>query len=201
MRNGASRALLITAVLLPALSQAQQESTTRPQSSQFNYSYVELAYDESDFDLGGGGDIDGDGLTLSGSFEINDEWHVFASYGSADLDFGIDIDTWALGGGYAFPLRDDVDIYGRVLYINTEADVPGPADPDEDGLGLQARIRAMITDELEVEGGIQHLDVGDSDTSLQVAARYHFTEQLSAGIGLTFAGDTDGLGINARFSF
>jgi hypothetical protein len=201
MRNGVSRALLAAAALSPALSQAQQENTTRPQSSQFNYSYVELAYDESDFDLGGGGDIDGDGLTLSGSFEINDEWHVFASYGNADLDFGIDIDTWAIGGGYAFPLRDDVDIYGRVLYINTEADVPGPGDPDEDGLGLQARIRAMLTDELEVEGGIQHLDVGDSDTSLQVSARYHFTSQLSAGIGLTFAGDTDGLGINARFSF
>jgi hypothetical protein len=43
--------------------------------------------------------------------------------------------------------------------------------------------------------------VGDSDTSLQAGARYYFTDEFSAGIGLTFAGDTDGIGINARFSF
>jgi hypothetical protein len=68
-------------------------------------------------------------------------------------------------------------------------------------LGLQARIRVLVADELEIEGGIQHLDVGDSDTSLQVGARYHFSQSFSAGIGLTFGGDADGLGINARYSF
>jgi hypothetical protein len=197
--NGVSRALLAASLLLPALTQAQQQ-TTRPQSSQFNYSYVEIGYDESDFDVGGP-DIDGDGLTLSGSFRINDDWHAFASYGSADLDFGIDIDTWAIGAGYVFPLQDDIDLYGRVLYINSEIDVPGPGNADEDGLGLQFRIRAMVTDELELEGGIQYVDVGDNDTSLQAGARYYFNEQLSAGVGLTFGGDTDGIGINARFSF
>ena len=45
--NGVSRALFAAALLLPALSQAQQQQTTRPQSSQFNYSYVELSYDET----------------------------------------------------------------------------------------------------------------------------------------------------------
>ena len=69
MMNGVSRALLCTAVLVPAVGAAQE--STAPRSSQFNYSYVELSYDESDFDLGAA-DIDGDGLTLSGSFEINE---------------------------------------------------------------------------------------------------------------------------------
>jgi hypothetical protein len=100
-----------------------------------------------------------------------------------------------------FPLRDDIDLYGRVLYINSEIDTPGPGNPDEDGLGLQFRIRALVTDELELEGGIQYIDVGDDDMSLQAGARYYFTPQLSAGVGLTFGGDTDGIGINARFSF
>ena len=139
-------------------------------------------------------------MTLSGSFEINDDWHAFASYGNADLDFGIDIDTWALGAGYAFPLREDVDLYGRVLYLNIDVD-PGALAADEDGLGLQFRIRALVTDELELEGGIQYVDVEDSDTSLQVGARYYFTETFSAGVGLTIAGDADGIGINARYSF
>ena len=196
--NRASQALLLTALVFPALSMAQEPAATRPQSPQFNYSYVELGYDETDFDLGPV-DVDGDGLTLSGSFEINDDWHAYASYGSADLDFGIDVDTWVLGAGYVFPLKEDVDIYGRVLYIDISSD-PGIAR-DEDGLGFQARIRARISDEFEVEGGIQYVDVVDSDTSLQASARYHFTEAFSAGIGITFAGDTDGIGINARYSF
>jgi hypothetical protein len=197
--NAVSRALLATAVVVPALSGAQETATTRPQSSQFNYSYVELAYDETEFQVGNA-DIDGDGLSLSGSFEINDEWHAYASYGNADLDFGIDVDTWALGAGYAFPLRQDVDLYGRVLYLNVDADV-GALNSDEDGLGLQFRIRALVTDELEVEGGVQYVDIEDSDTSLQVGARYYFTETFSAGVGLTLAGDADGIGINARYSF
>jgi hypothetical protein len=194
----ASRAWLVAAAVLPAWSMAQ-EPAARPQSPQFNYSYVELGYDETDFDLGPF-DVDGDGLTLSGSFEINDEWHAYASYGSSDLDFGIDVDTWTLGAGYVFPLKEDVDLYGRVLYVDVSVDA-GPAAADDDGLGLQFRIRTRVTDEFELEGGIQHVDVSDSDTSLQASARYHFTEALSAGIGITFAGDTDGIGINARYSF
>jgi Outer membrane protein beta-barrel domain len=197
--NRASQALLLTAIVLPAWSMAQEPAATRPQSPQFDYNYVDFGYDESDFDLGPV-DVDGDGLTLSGSFEINDDWHAYASYGSSDLDFGIDVDTWALGAGYVFPLKEDIDIYGRVLYIDISTDA-GIAAADEDGLGLQARIRARVTDEFELEGGIQYVDVVDTDTSLQASARYHFTEAFSAGIAITFAGDTDGIGINARYSF
>jgi len=199
MKNGVSRALLLTAFLLPALSEAQETATTRPSSAQFNYSYVELSYDEADFDVGPF-DVDGDGLTLAGSFEINDDWHVYASYGSLDLDGGADVDTWTLGAGYVFPLKEDIDIYGRVLYIDTSADF-GAFNGDEDGLGIQASIRARITDEFELEGGLLYTDVADTDTSLQAIARYNFTEEFSAGVGLTFGGDADGIGIHARYSF
>ena len=196
--NRASQALLLAAVVLPAVSMAQEPAATRPQSAQFSYSYVELGYDETDFDLGPL-DVDGDGLTLAGSFEINDDWHVYASYGSADADFGIDVDTWTLGAGYVFPLKEDIDIYGRVLYIDRSVDgLPGR---DDDGLGLQARIRARVTDEFELEGGLLYVDVSDTDTSLQASARYHFNEAFSAALGITFAGDTDGIGISARYSF
>jgi len=194
--NGLSKALLATAVLLPAAATAQQAADSHP----FSYSYVELGYDESDFQVGPA-DIDGDGLTLEGSFELTDDWHVVASYGTADLDNNIDVDTLAVGAGYRHPLKSNVDLYGRVLYINSDVDLPGPGDADDDGLGLQLRIRALVNDDLEVEGGIQHVDVGDSDTSLQAGIRYNFNDKLSAGLGLTFAGDTDGIGINARFAF
>jgi hypothetical protein len=199
MMNGVSRASALIALLAPAVAVAQESAPPRPQSPQFEYSYVEISYDETDFDLGPF-DVDGDGLTLAGSFEINDEWHVYASYGSSDLDFGIDVDTWTLGAGYVFPLKEDIDLYGRVLYIDVSADA-GPAAADDDGLGFQVRARARVTDEFEVEGGLQYTDVSDSDTSLQASARYYFTETFSAALGITFAGDTDGIGISARYSF
>jgi hypothetical protein len=198
MKNGVTGALLCTAFLLPAFGQAQ-ESAARPESAQFNYTYLQLSYDESDFDLGPV-DVDGDGVTISGSFELTDEWHIYTAYSQADLDFGIDVDTWAIGAGYVFPLKDDIDIYGRALYIDQNVDA-GPANADDDGLGVQGFIRARLADEFELEGGVQYVDLSDSDVSLLASARYNFTEQFSAGIGITFAGDTDGIGINARYSF
>jgi Outer membrane protein beta-barrel domain len=196
------RPFLITAVLLPAVGAAQQtERPTPTQSNPFNYTYVELGYAETEFDIAGAGDLDGDGFTLSGSYEINEDWHAFAGYGNADLDFGIDLDTWLIGAGYRYPLREDTDVYGRLMFVNLEADVPGPGDPDDDGLGIQARIRHWINDDLEVEGGIQYLNVSDSDVSLQAEGRYYFQDNFSVGLGLSFGGDNDGIGVSARLSF
>jgi hypothetical protein len=196
------RPLLITAALLPAVATAQQEGRQRPtQADPFDYTYVELSYSETEYDVAGGGDLDGDGFTLFGSIELSDEWHAVVAYGNADLDFGVDLDTWLIGAGYRYPLRDDTDVYGRILYVNIEADLPGPADPDDDGLGLQARLRHRLNDDFEVEGGIQYLNVADSDTSLQAEGRYYIRENFSVGVGLTFGGDSDGIGVSARLSF
>jgi hypothetical protein len=198
--NGVSRAWVVaSALLLPALSFAQQSS--KPAKSGFDYTYAELGYDKHDFDVEGApSGIDGDGFTLSGSVAVADAWHVYASYGTANLDFGIDLDTWALGLGYSYPLKPDIDLYGRVLYIDTTADL-GPRTEHDNGLGLQFRVRGRVNDKVEVEGGIQYLDVASSDTSLQASVRYYFTRAFSAGLGITFGGDADGLGINARYSF
>ena len=201
--NGVSRVLLGTAVLLPVGVVAQEAQQARPSQPQFEYTYVEIGYDETEFEVGGGvGDVDGDALSVSGSYELNDEWHLFASYSQGDLDFGFDVDTLAIGAGYVFPLQSDIDLYGRVLYIDTEIGGPGGAlDTDNDGLGVQFRIRGRVNEQLELEGGIQYVDVADADTSLQAGARYYFSDTFSAGIGFTFGGDADGIGINARFSF
>jgi hypothetical protein len=192
MMKGCTRALLVTAILVPGVGMAQKSKT----ENDLSYTWVEVGYDTNDFH-----DADADALTVSGSYKINKDWHVYASYSSADLDFGIDADTLAIGAGYRYGLKDNVDLYGRVLYLSSDVSVPGLGSDDDSGLGLQFRIRSRINRNLEVEGGLQYIDVIDSDTSLQAAVRYHFTDQFSAGIGLTFGGDSDGLGINARYSF
>jgi porin-like protein len=198
--NGVSRAVLVATVLLvPALGSAQQAS--KSSRSGFDYNYAELGYDKHDFDVSRAPDnIDGDGFTLSGSFKVADDWHVYASYGTANLDLGLDVDTWVLGLGYNYSLKPNVDLYGRVLYVDQSASA-GQFSAHDNGLGLQFRVRGRVNDKVEVEGGLQYLDVASSDTSLQASVRYYFTRAFSAGIGVTFGGDQDGLGVNARYSF
>ena len=198
--NGVSRAVLVaTVLLLPALSSAQEGS--KSSKSGFDYNYAELSYDKHDFDVSRAPDnINGDGFTLSGSFKVGADWHVYASYGTANVDFGIDVDTWALGLGYSYSVKPNVDLYGRVLYIDQSASA-GQFSAHDNGLGLQFRVRGRVNDKVEVEGGIQYLDVASSDTSLQASVRYYFTRAFSAGVGVTFGGHQDGLGVNARYSF
>jgi len=190
--------LAIGSLLLPAVSSAQQSSQS---TSGLGYTYVELGYDKHDFDVERAPDsIDGTGFTLSGSFRVSDNWHVYGSYGNADVDFGIDIDTWVLGLGYNYSLNPKLDLYGRVLYIDQSAD-SGSFSSHDNGLGVQLRIRGRVNEKVELEGGIQYVDVASSDTSLQGSVRYYFSRSLSAGVGITFGGDADGLGVNVRYSF
>ena len=198
MPKGVLGTVLACCALLPAIGMAQPSSKPQPQLS---YTYVELSYDESDFDVAGARNVDGDGFTLAGSFRINDDWHAVASYGKDDLDFGINLRTWEIGAGYRYPVRDNVDLYGRVLYIRRNGNLGGPLNGDDDGLGLQFRVRGRLNQRVELEGGVQYFDVGRTDTSLHGSARYHFTKQLSAAVGLTLLGDHDGIGVSARYSF
>jgi hypothetical protein len=195
--NRLLQASLVSSLLLPVICAAQEgNQPTTP----FSYSYAEITYAETELEVAGS-DLDGDGFAISGSYELNDDWHVFGGIGNTDLDFNIDLDSWVIGAGYRYPLQDDLDVYGRVMFLTMDVDLPGPFDPDDDGLGLQVRLRHRLNEEFELEGGLQYLDIADSDTSLQAEGRYYFEDSFSVGIGLTFGGDTDGLGISARYSF
>jgi len=204
--KGVSLGLLAAAALsLPALSIAQEPAKPAPESkkpgSTFSYSYVEMAYAKTDFEVSGApNNLDGDGFTLSGSARITDEWHFYAAYGTADLDYGINLDAWTLGVGYSHSIKPNIDWYGRVLYIDNSADL-GATTSHDNGLGLQFRIRGRINDKVEIEGGVQYTDVTRSDTALQASVRYYFARRFSAGVGVTLGGNTDGLAVNARLSF
>jgi len=199
--NGVSRALIVGAALLtlPTLGMTQESGKTT--KSELSYTYLQVDYDSHDFDPPGPPDsINGDGFTFSGAFQLKNNWHVYGAYGKENLDFGIDLDTWTIGLGYSYSVKENVDLYGRVLYIDASADY-GANTVHDDGLGLQFRVRSRVNDKLEIEGGIQYLDLENSDTSLQGSVRYYFTRSFSAGLGVTIGGDFEGLGINARYSF
>ena len=83
----------------------------------FDYSYAEVGYVRTDLDLGGGLDVDGDGLGLRGSFSFNDSYFVFGGYTQIDFDGSVDTDLLELGVGGHWDLSPTLDFVGTVSFL------------------------------------------------------------------------------------
>lgn len=168
--------------------------------SGFDYSYVELGYVNTDLD---DFNADGDGFQLRGSLEVGSNVHVFTKYTDLDFDFNIDTNTFEVGGGYAWPVRSNVDVIGAVSYLKTEVDVPRGRDFDDDGFGVGVGLRGRARDQLELTAGLQHVDFDEAgdDTIFTVGGRYFFTPAFAAGIDATFDDDGTAWYLGGRWSF
>lgn len=165
-----------------------------------SYNYVDGSYQRVDVDSP---DVDGDGFSIGGSFELGDNMHFFADYGSIDFDFGIDINELAVGVGFHTDLTPTLDFVANLAYLRLDADANGFSLTDEDGFGAEIGVRAMASDRLELAGFIQYADLGDGgdDTSLRGEAWYSFTENFALGLNVGAAEDVLRYGIGARFYF
>lgn len=184
-----SAVVLLTAFAVPALAEGP------------SYNYIEGAYERVEVD-DAFGDIDGDGFSIAGSFEIGDMWQMVASYGSADFDFDVDLDQLAIGGGIHTPLSDNVDFVANLVYVRVDASAFG-FSVDDDGFGASIGVRGMAAERVELEGYIDYVDLDDSgdDTSFRGAAWYGFTDTFSLGLQLGSGDDTTSYGIGARLYF
>ena len=88
----------------------------------FDYNWLSFGYGMIDFD---DINVDGDALGIDGSFAFHEDFHAFASYSVADLDFGIDATSFGIGVGYNTELSNVVDAWARLSYEYVEIDVPG----------------------------------------------------------------------------
>jgi long-subunit fatty acid transport protein len=154
----------------------------------FDYNYLQLGYGTIDFD---DINVDGDGLGLSGSYAINPDWHVFAGYQDADLDFGIDATSFGAGVGYNTELSPTVDMLARFSYQYVEVDAGGQGSIDDNGIGFGVGMRFAASDELEVDAAIDYVDLGNGgdETAFSLGALYNFTDAFSAGLGGSWSDD------------
>ena len=58
-----------------------------------------------------------------------------------------------------------------------------------------------MTPKFEVRGSVNYINLDNSDTYLEIAGDYYFTERVAAGASLEFAGDADTFTIGARWFF
>lgn len=166
----------------------------------FDYNYLQLSYGNVEFD---NINVDGDGLGLSGSYALNPDWHVFAGYEAAGLDFGIDATTFGAGVGYNTEMSPTIDMFARLSYQYVELDAPGISGADDSGLGLGVGLRFAASEELELSGGINYVDFGDGgdDTGFSAGLLYSFTEAFSLGLGGSWSDDASSYTISGRFYF
>jgi hypothetical protein len=181
-------ALAASVAFMPCLAQADDLS----------YTYVDVAYVNTDLD---GARDDVDGLALRGSLEITEQVFLFAGYADQSGD-GVDFETYNLGIGYAWPIASNMDLYGKLGYVEAEADYRGFGG-DDSGYLLGFGLRSRLTEQVELEGSINYVDLSDSgdDTSLGLAARWYIAEQVALGLEGAFSDDATTLGLGVRWNF
>lgn len=181
-------AMLAGLALAPLASQAESPS----------YSYIEGGYVRTNID---GIDKDADGFLVRGSVELPHDFFLFASYIDQGV-YGIDIQQYGVGAGYAWSMTDTTDLYGKVGYVKAEADYAG-FGLDDDGYSLGIGIRSFVTKNLELEAAVNYVDLSDSgdDTTFGAGARWYFTENFAMGIEAQVGDDATTYGIGFRWSF
>src|SRR5262245_4485591 len=159
-----------------------------------NYTNLEVNY--LDLDAGGVG-INGDGFEIGGSWELNDQFHLFGSWQDQSYDGGYDGDMLELGAGWSHGFNDKMDFVGTLSYL--DADFEGTSD---DGLALGGGIRARLGDSFEVEAGLKYVDFdSDSDTGIQLGARYYFNDSMALGASIDDNDNFDTLRLGFRWEF
>jgi hypothetical protein len=165
-----------------------------------NYNYVEAGYGRVDIDSP---DVDGDGFVLGGSFAVSDQFHLFGSYQTADFDFGIDFTQFDLGLGFNTPITDMVDVVATVSYEYVEVDASGFGSADDNGFGLGVGLRALVSPQVELHGGVEYVDLSDSgsDTALGAGFRFNFNEKFSLGLEGSWGDDISQYALMGRIYF
>ncbi|MEJ2522788.1 MAG: outer membrane beta-barrel protein [Gammaproteobacteria bacterium] len=193
-------------------------------------------------DLGPDGSLagrvdDGLGWGLRGAWEFAPRWHLYGEWGvsnttlkaelrepggsrlaSGESDF--DMTRYALGVGYAWPVGQDWQVYGRVTYDFIEygdfdafeLDGLGTVnldDEDDSGVGATAGAR-WFGERWELDGWLRYTSVGelaqdgdsvgfDNDLGGGVRGLFHVTDRWSLGADYELA-DIDTWSAFVRFS-
>jgi hypothetical protein len=163
------------------------------QQADLSYTYAELRF--VDVDTSGG-----DGLRLNGSYELENNWLIVGGVTALDFNNNVDVTTVELGGGYVWHYTSDFDLVTTLRYVRADIDTPGGSS-DDSGFAFSGGARGLLTPQFEVRGSVNYINLDNSDTYLEIAGDYYFTEQFAAGVSLEFAGDADVFTIGARWFF
>ena len=167
--------------------------TAEEQEVDLSYTYAELRF--VDVDASGG-----DGIRFNLSYELQNNWMIVGSLTALDFNNNVDSIVVEIGGGYVWHYSSDFDLVSTLRFVRADIDNPGGGS-DDNGFAFSAGARGLLGPQFEIRGSVNHVNLDNSDTYLELAGDYYFTEQFSAGVSLEFAGDVDVFTIGARWFF
>jgi len=165
-------------------------------ATELPYSFVQGSWASVEPDAG----EDGTGPMLNVSWGLTDLVHLVGSYEDVDFD-PAEMTMWQVGAGVHRSMSQGFDLFGEATYVDAEIDVPLGGTVSDDGYALCGGARKKLTESWEINGGIEHIDVGnDDDTLLGVNALYNLKDRYALGAGYKM-GDSDTLHVGFRVSF
>ncbi|RUO26858.1 hypothetical protein CWE09_09260 [Aliidiomarina minuta] len=190
MRKAYLTAILASMISAPVLAQTP------------SFNYVEAGYFDSD---------GLDGFNASLVRELSDDFVILADFSYASDSFmGVDVDATTLSGGigYRYAISEQTVLVAgpQLLYARVKASTSfnGQSFSDSDsevGFGLLGMVRHMVTDQFELNGGLQHYNIADSSsTDAFIGARLHLNEQFSLSASLAFD-DADTVSVGVAYHF
>lgn len=169
-----------------------------------SYDFVKAGYVQADIE--DAGDFEPSGFQIQGFKSLNENVYLTGRYGQLGEDVSgvdIDLDYVSAGVGYRYGLTQNTDFFGEVTYeyVNLDVELDSISGEDDNGYGITAGIRSMLSEQFELRGAIRYIDIEDDETAFEIGADYFFTPQFSFGATYVIADDVDLLGVSARYTF
>jgi len=155
---------------------------TSANASRFNYDYGDVSYGVA----GGDADINGNGnIEIAASHEIKPNMNLIGSYATDRT-----LNVFHAGVGMHKSIKHGTDALASIKYVNNNI--------NGSGYGVSAGLRHDFSNDFEGEVSIDFVDVEVSTTRIKAGSRYHFSREMSAGLGVD---DSGSLTFNLRMSY
>ena len=183
------RSLLMAVILLASSNAISRE---------ISYDYIQGTY-SSVTDSRFPNDIDGDRFGVSGSLGVTQNLALTAGFNATSFDNDIDTSQFVLGVTLHAPIAVGTEVVGNLSAL--KAEIEGTKFDDNDtGAIVGIGIRHLVTNSVELDGGISYTDVLDDNfTTFGFGARFYANDEISFGIGYAAEDDADSILLNARF--
>jgi len=159
-----------------------------------SYNYAALQFVDQDVD---DHDCNQDGLRLSGSLELNDDFFAIGSY--SDVSGGhCGSENLSAGLGYHTLFGADSSIYGTLSVENTSVDGVGESDS---GLVAAAGLRGFIENNVELKVQLAHHTAFDGNTVLSGGVAYWFAPNFSVTGDAGLGSESSELALGLRMNF
>lgn len=189
-------ALLGCALATPAFAagQAAKQPASQSRAALFSYNYAQLSF--VDLDAGF------EGFKIDGSFNINPDLALTASYMSTDNNPSLNYDLFTLGLAYHQRLVDlpkaDIVLHGEFEHASQDYVRSGTVRSNDDsGLRFGAMLRYQARKNIETFGDISYTSLYSNDLALMAGVNLALNQQFSV-VGSIELSDDDMLLLGIR---